>query len=78
MVSFREVFESVRRLELNCVISAEPGGWERVGREGAIGVFVYATNSAIDMAIEVNSGNGGANSTKSIGVAQSGNVSISS
>lgn len=53
VASFREIFESVRRISLSCLDSAEQCGWEAVGREGSVGVFIYATNSPVDLYIEL-------------------------
>ena len=74
VVSFREVFESVRRVELSCVSSAKPCGWEKVGREGSVGVFIYATNSVIDMIVRM----GGGGFPGLVKGMQSGNESVSS
>lgn len=52
VASFREVFESVRRIELTCVTSAQPCGWEPVGKEGSLGVFMYAVDSAFDLFVK--------------------------
>lgn len=53
VVSFREIFESARRIELSCVTSAQPCGWELVGRDRSLGVFIYAANSAFDLFIQL-------------------------
>ncbi len=44
---WRGIFEALVRVEA-CVVSSERVGWEAVGVEGGVGVFVWARASVID------------------------------
>lgn len=51
--SFREIYESLRRIGLSCVTRAQTAGWEPVGRAGSLGVFMYAANSPFDSLLQL-------------------------
>lgn len=44
---WKGVWEAVRRVG-KCVVSSEQCGWEAVGWEGGVGVFVWARESVMD------------------------------
>ena len=52
VLSFQEIFEAMRRVTVNC-IETEYLGWERVGQDRSVGVFLMATGSELERNIPI-------------------------
>ena len=48
IVSFRNIYRAVERIQIHCLGSqVTPVGWESLGNDGSVGVFVMATDSLL-------------------------------
>lgn len=53
VLSFQQVFDSLRRVTVNCGESNNYMGWEAMGRDLSVGVFVMATGSELERNIRI-------------------------
>lgn len=49
--NYEKVWEAAGRISAACVTAEQFGGWEAVGRDGGIGVFIWSRGSEIDRAV---------------------------
>lgn len=53
VLSFQDVFNALRRVSLGCYGDAGDLGWEAVGKDFSVGLFMMATGSEVERNIRI-------------------------